>query len=68
MKAPSEKQVKYANDIAHNLNVELPKEYTAKAYYNFISDHKDEHNMSGAERRPLAEPDLISEVYDGIQY
>lgn len=37
---PSEKQVKYAKDIAGLLNLDLPKEYSAKAYYDFIADHK----------------------------
>ena len=70
MKAPSEKQVKYANDIAHNLNIDLPKEYTAKAYYDFINEHKDENIELISDRQFLMDvgDDLINEVYDGIQY
>ena len=62
MKEPSEKQIKYARSIAHNLNVPLPKEYTAKAYYDFIAMHKNENRLA------TVDIDLISEVYSGILY
>lgn len=36
---PTEKQVNFVKDIARMLNIDLPKEYTKKAYSDFISEH-----------------------------
>ena len=42
VKPPSEAQVKLANFISKKLIIALPTEKSAKAYYNFIKEHKDE--------------------------
>ncbi len=39
MKKPSNKQIIYAKDIAFKLGIELPKQNTAKAYWEFIREH-----------------------------
>ncbi len=39
MKKPSDKQIRYAKDIAFKLGIELPKQHTAKAYWEYINKH-----------------------------
>ena len=42
MKRPSDKQIICADKIAEKLNLSFPRgdyDFTAKAYYDFISDH-----------------------------
>lgn len=43
--APTEKQIKFAEDIAKMLGIEFPtssKEFTKSVYRNFIAAHYDE--------------------------
>ena len=52
MKTPSEAQINFANEISFVLGVDFPmssKDYTAKAYYEFIRDHINRYQnaMSG---------------------
>ena len=37
---PTEKQIKYAKYLAQRMNQELPKEFTKRAYSEFISKWK----------------------------
>lgn len=37
----TEKQVKYATDIANTLKIQLPREYTKQAYSQFINENVD---------------------------
>lgn len=46
MKRPSDKQIIFADKIAEKLNLSFPRgdyDFTAKAYYDFISDHIQEY-------------------------
>lgn len=46
-KAPSDKQIKFANKIATTLNIDFPNnssDFTSFAYYNFIKEHIEEYN------------------------
>lgn len=38
---PTEKQAKYAADIAKKLRIRLPREFTKQAYSQFISENVD---------------------------
>ena len=42
-KPPTEKQRRYARQIARRLQLELPAEYTAKAYFDFIQKNAGEY-------------------------
>lgn len=42
VKPPSDAQVKLANFISKKLIIALPTVKSARAYYNFIKEHKDE--------------------------
>jgi hypothetical protein len=42
---PTQNQVNFASDIAKRLVYTLPKEYTKKAYSDFISAHINEYQM-----------------------
>lgn len=46
MNAPTEKQINFAKQIADALKIELPCEYTKKAYWQFINKHIDEYNQA----------------------
>lgn len=39
---PTEKQINYAGKIAKTLGIDLPKEFTKTAYWNFINRNKAE--------------------------
>lgn len=39
MKEPTNKQISFAEKIAWRCNKELPKEFTSKAYWQFIKDN-----------------------------
>lgn len=53
MKEPTDKQIRFAEKIAWRCNKELPKEFTAKAYWNFIDD-----NIVEFHARAIDEEDL----------
>ena len=47
LKAPSLKQIEFANDIAESLCIDFPRtdyDFTAYAYWNFINAHVQEYN------------------------
>ena len=47
---PTEKQVDFAEAIAKELGLDLPKEYTKSAYGEFIGEwQKDFHESKGGE-------------------
>lgn len=48
MNNPTEKQIKYAKRIADRLGLDLPKDYTKQAYWNFIKEHVEEYNVEEA--------------------
>jgi exonuclease V gamma subunit len=60
MRTPSDKQIKYAQSISHNLNIPLPTQFTAKAYYDFIAKHQTENRLS------TIDMELAEEVYSGM--
>lgn len=42
MRSPSEKQIKFVEEICQALDIDFPtcsKEFTAQTYYYFIADH-----------------------------
>lgn len=43
MNEPTEKQIKFAKEIANKLDLELPKETTKQAYWKFINDNVSEY-------------------------
>ena len=46
MKSPSEKQIKFADEIAKTLNIDFPKgssDFNAYNYWNFINNHIKEY-------------------------
>ena len=43
--APSTKQVAYANNIANELGLKVPEEYTSKAYFDFIAENVGEYKQ-----------------------
>ena len=43
MNKPTEKQIKFAKEIANKLDLELPKENTKQAYWKFINDNVSEY-------------------------
>ena len=58
MKPPSEKQMKYARRISRGLQIELPKEDTAKAYFDFIKEHHEEYQSWRDDMESLQYDDL----------
>ena len=48
MRSPSEKQIKFVEEICQALNIDFPtcsKEFTAQTYYYFIADHINEYQQ-----------------------
>lgn len=43
---PTEKQYKYAQAISEELGIEMPFEYSKKAYSDYISHYQSEYKMS----------------------
>ena len=43
---PTQRQVDYAEDIAKELGIELPKAFTKKRYCEFISKYAEEYKNS----------------------
>lgn len=54
---PTEAQIKYAEEIAKLLNIELPKEFTIGAYSEFISKNKFD---AASEENPIPDDDPMS--------
>lgn len=46
MKSPSEKQIKFADEIAKTLNIDFPRgsfDFNTYSYWNFINNHIKEY-------------------------
>lgn len=43
MREPTDKQISFAEKIARTLHKELPKEFSSKAYWEFINDNKEKY-------------------------
>lgn len=41
MREPSEKQIEFAKAISYYLNLELPEEYSAQAYWKYINENSE---------------------------
>lgn len=50
MKPASEKQIIFASKIAWILDIDMPKEKTAQAYFSFIQEHLEEYKIKKKER------------------
>ena len=53
MKEPTNKQISFAEKIAWRCNKELPKEFTSKAYWQFINDNITEFNIKAIDEDDL---------------
>lgn len=59
MKEPTKRQISFAEKIACRCNKELPKEFTSKAYWQFINDNITEFNIKAIDEDDLdALPDF----------
>ena len=71
MKSPSQKQIKFANEIASTLNLDSPKEsldFTAQAYWIFISEHIEEYKSICKAIRDEQSLDDSDDPYWGYDY
>ena len=50
MKPASEKQIIFASKIAWVLDIDMPKEKTAQAYFSFIQEHIEEYQIKKKEQ------------------
>lgn len=41
MANPTEKQINFAKAISEKLGIPLPEEYTSKAYWQYLNEHRD---------------------------
>ena len=62
---PTEKQVKYANDIAKTLGIDLPNIKTKESYWQFISDNVDAYKK---EQRYIMADELCMYGIDECDY
>lgn len=71
MKSPSQKQIKFANEIASTLNLDSPREsldFTAQAYWIFISEHIKEYKSFCKAIRDEQSLDVSDDPYWGYDY
>lgn len=65
LKAPSQKQIKFANKIAKGLKLDFPRgdyDFTAIAFYYFIDAHIDEY------KRKFPRPKYTRHYYKRSRY
>jgi len=63
MKEASKKQIDYAEKIAKTLNIDLPEEKTAYAYWKFINEHKNDYKWERSRIFNETYGEEISHVY-----
>ena len=61
MANPTEKQINFAKAISEKLGIELPEEYTSKAYWQYLNEHRDAYYdkvnaEAGQEKEPKPKP------------
>lgn len=49
MREPSGKQIEFAKVISYYLNIELPEEYSAQAYWAYINENKLQYKQKKRE-------------------
>lgn len=64
MREPSEKQVKYAKKMCKWTGVELPEEYSAQAYWKYISENVEKYKCERARAQIRAEHQKEEIAYD----
>lgn len=71
MKSPSEKQIKFADEIASKLNLDFPRgsyDFTAQRYYYFISQHIEEYKKISSKNCTFPFLEDEDDIFWGYDY
>ena len=60
---PTEKQVKFAKEIADKLDLKLPKKTTKQEYWKFINDHISEYRTNMLCVRCMCEAEELGDIF-----
>lgn len=63
MNEPTEKQIKFAKEIADKLDLELPKENTKQAYWKFINDNVSEYQTRMLCVKYMCEEEELDDIF-----